>query len=109
MGKDSGTKIPFEINIYGSLRKYMDQKGLPYSMLKSGFPEHVTPYNIIEELGLPPEKVEAVFCNGKIVNIYDPVMPGDRISFFPYGTPGPYRVFLGMLRENEKRKQKEQG
>ncbi len=98
-----------EINVFGSLRQYMDQKGLPYNMIKKDIQNQVIPYDIILELGLPPEKVEAVFCNGKIINIYDTVFKGDRVSFFPYGTPGPYRVFLGMFRENEKRKQREQG
>ncbi|OPX36823.1 MAG: hypothetical protein B1H13_13835 [Desulfobacteraceae bacterium 4484_190.3] len=31
-----------------------------------------------------------------------PVHPGDRIAFLPYGTPGPYRAFLGIWREGKK-------
>jgi len=30
------------------------------------------------------------------------------VAFFPYGTPGPYRVFLGMAKENVKRSRIEQ-
>ena len=33
--------------------------------------------------------------------------PGDRVAFFPHGTPGPYRAFLGILRENRKRAKRE--
>jgi len=29
------------------------------------------------------------------------------VAFFPYGTPGPYRVFLGMARENKERELRE--
>ena len=51
--------------------------------------------------------IEAVFRNGRVTNIYDRVMPGDRLAFVPYGTPGPYRVFLGMVRENKERQRRE--
>lgn len=41
--------------------------------------------------------IEAVFINGKA---YQPeeglVKPGDRVAFIPPGTPGPYRVLLGI-------------
>ena len=55
------------------------------------------------ELHIPPKEIEAVFVNGSVKNIYDSVFPGDRVAFIPYGTPGPYRVFLGMARENIER------
>ena len=96
-----------QIRIFGSLRKYMDEQGDPYSLEKEIDPEGRVVYNIIKEIGLPPEKVEAIFCNGRVRNIYDPVFPGDRVALFPYGTPGPYRLFLGMARENLERAKRE--
>jgi hypothetical protein len=63
-------------------------------------------YDLVERLLIPPEKVEAVFKNGQVVNIYDLVSPGDRVALLPHGTPGPYRFFLGMDRENRKRARK---
>jgi len=42
-----------------------------------------------------------------LINIYVPVSPGDRLALCPYGTPGPYRVFLGMVRENRERAKRE--
>ena len=66
-----------------------------------------TAFNIATDLGLPIEKIEAVFRNGLIQNLYDKVFSGDRIAFVPYGTPGPYRVFLGMIRENKERVRRE--
>jgi len=96
-----------QIRIFGSLRTYLDKQGVPYSLEKDIDSDGRLVYDIIKEIGLPPEKVEAIFCNGRVRNIYDPVFPGDRVALFPYGTPGPYRLFLGMARENLERSKRE--
>ena len=85
----------------------MDEQGVPYSLEKEIDPEGRVACDIIKEIGLPPEKVEAIFINGRVRNIYDPVFPGDRVALLPYGTPGPYRLFLGMARENIEREKRE--
>ena len=91
------------IHVYGFLRQYMDTARLPYA-LEWKIPTGGYPANeVARELSIPLDKIEAVFCNGRIINIYDSVRPGDRVAFFPHGTPGPYRVFLGMARENNAR------
>jgi len=95
------------IRVFGFLRKYMDAQGLPYALEKEIDPEGRPANDIVLELGIPPNEVEGVFVNGSIENIYDPVFPGDRVAFLPYGTPGPYRVFLGMARENVERARRE--
>lgn len=95
------------IHIFGSLRCYMDEQGLPYEVEKLIPKEGRTAYDLAGEVSLPPEEVEAVFRNGRVINIYDLVFPGDRVAFFPSGTPGPYRVFLGMVRENLARARRE--
>ena len=46
---------------------------------------------------LQEEKIEAVFRNGLIQSLDKKVFPGDRVAFVPCGTPGPYRVLLGMV------------
>jgi hypothetical protein len=96
------------INIFGFLRRYMDEQGLPYALEREIAREGEAAFDIAMGLSIPPDKIEAVFCNGRVVNIYDPVFPGDRVAFFPYGTPGPYRVFLGMARENRERARREE-
>ena len=97
------------INIFGSLRQYMDKQGLPYSLTRAIRHEGESGHDIALKAGLPPEKIEAIFCNGKVVNIYDLIYPGDRVAFFPYGTPGPYRVYLGVAKENQRRSELEKG
>jgi hypothetical protein len=96
------------IRIFGFLRKYMDEQGLPYALEKEMDPKGKAAWDIALELGIPPKEVEGVFVNGVIENIYDKVFPGDRVAFLPYGTPGPYRVFLGMARENVERAKREE-
>ncbi len=95
------------IRVFGFLRRYMDEYGLSYAFDKDINPKGETAYNIAVELHIPPEEIEAVFVNGSVKNIYDSVFPCDRVAFLPYGTPGPYRVFLGMARENVERARRE--
>ena len=95
------------IRIFGFLRRYMDTQGLSYAFDKDIDPKGEPAYNIAVELHIPPKEIEAVFINGSVKNIYDSVFPGDRVAFIPYGTPGPYRVFLGMVRKNIERERHE--
>ena len=95
------------IRVFGFLRRHMDEQGLSYAFDKDIDPKGETAHDIAMELHIPPEEIEGVFLNGGVKNIYDSVFPGDRVAFLPYGTPGPYRVFLGMARENVERKLRE--
>ena len=95
------------ISVFGFLRRYMDDQGLPYALEREIALEGETAFDMAMGLSIPPEKIEAVFCNGRVINIYDRVFQGDRVAFFPFGTPGPYRVFLGMARENRERARRE--
>jgi len=104
---DPERQRPVSVRIFGSLRGCLDEQGLPHSLERPIPEEGCAAYDVVTMLSLPPEKVEAVFRNGRIINIYDPVFPGDRLAFCPYGTPGPYRVFLGMVRENRERARRE--
>ena len=105
--QDLETKATISVRIFGSLRQYVETQGLSPSFEKEISSTEISALELAKEILIPPEKIEAVFRNGRIINIYDPVFPGDRVAFCPYGTPGPYRVFLGMARENEKRKHRE--
>jgi len=95
------------VRIFGFLQAYMDSQGFPYAFEKEIAREGMTAYDIACELRIPPEEIEGIFLNGCVKNIYDLVFPGDRMAFFPKGTPGPYRVFLGMARENVERARRE--
>lgn len=95
------------VHIFGFLRRYLDERGLPYVLTETIPDEGITAYELAGRLLIPPEKIEGVFKNGQVINIYDSVGPGDRVALLPHGTPGPYRFFLGMDRENRERAKKE--
>ncbi len=104
---ETGKGQTVTIRVFGFLRRYMDEQGLPYTLERNVPGEGCTAHEIARRLAIPPEKIEAVFRNGGVINIYDTIFPGERVGFFPYGTPGPYRVFLGMARENRERTRRE--
>ncbi|MFO7599479.1 MAG: MoaD/ThiS family protein [Candidatus Desulfacyla sp.] len=104
---ESEKQQPVTIRVFGFLRSHMDDQGLPYTLERDIPREGCRAYDMVTMLSLPAEKVEAIFRNGQVINIYDPVFPGDRLALCPYGTPGPYRVFLGMVRENRERAKRE--
>ena len=86
------------IRLFGFLRSFMKEKGLPDHFEHSMPSEGKSGLEVATELGLPVEKIEAVFRNGLIQQPEEKVYPGDRVAFVPSGTPGPYRVLLGMVR-----------
>ena len=98
---ESKTETPVEVRVFGALRKHLDRRNIPYFLKKQITPAALTPIDIARELDLPPGEIEGVFVNGKICDIGMLLSPGDRVAFLPYGTPGPYRVFLGIVRKED--------
>lgn len=93
-------KEPGAVNIrlFGFLRSFMKEKGLPDHFDRNLPPEGRSGLDVAAELGLPAERIEAVFINGLIKQLDARIYPGDRVAFVPSGTPGPYRVLLGMVK-----------
>ena len=52
--------------------------------------------DVITSLGLDKGKVEAAFVNGRVAPFTTKLRDGDRLALVPPGTPGPYRVLLGI-------------
>ena len=105
----SEDKTHVHVRIFGFLRQYMKEQGKPYILDMEIPGKGMSAYEIARLAGLPAEDIEAVFCNGKVINIYDEVYPNDRVAFFPAGTPGPYRVFLRIVGQNKERKKRDKG
>ena len=105
VGEGEGQTV--EIRVFGFLRRYLDAVGLPYVVTENVPHGGMSAYDLAGRLSIPPKEVEAVFKNGQVINIYDFVGPGDRVALLPQGTPGPYRFFLGMDRENRERARRE--
>ena len=86
------------IRLFGFLRSFMKGKGLPDHFDRRVPREGKSGQVLAVELGLPEERIEAVFRNGVIQQLDEKIYPGDRVAFVPAGTPGPYRVLLGMVK-----------
>jgi molybdopterin converting factor small subunit len=84
------------VRIFGSLRPLRESRGLPVTLEAAVPAAGCTGRELAESLELPPEEIEGVFVNHKVYALSHPVMPGDRVAFVPYDTPGPHRVFLGL-------------
>jgi len=57
---------------------------------------------VAEKIGISMKKVEILFINGFAQKPDHPIKPGDRIAFVPPGTPGPYRLMLGLAQKQAK-------
>lgn len=87
-----------EVRAFSFLKNTFDERGWssPYY-----FPlaKPCSPRELARQLELPQEKIEAVFINGLIQPLDEgEIKGGDRVAFVPPGTPGPYRVYLGMVK-----------
>jgi hypothetical protein len=47
-------------------------------------------------MGLEPSSIEAVFINHKVQPKNTLLKEGDRVALLPPGTPGSYRLILGI-------------
>jgi len=94
--EDKGTGV-VTIRLFGSLRALMRERGLPVVYEREVPREGKTGFEVAAALELPDDRIEAVFRNGLIQGLEKKVFPADRVAFVPRGTPGPYRVLLGMV------------
>jgi molybdopterin converting factor small subunit len=94
---------PVEVRIFGLLHEMRRQQGLPTTCTVEIPEEGTTGTQLAIDMGLPPEKIEGIFVNRTVYALDHPVMPGDRVAFVPYGTPGPHRFFLGLYKASHDR------
>ncbi len=96
------------IRMFGYLYTYRKQQGLSPAIELVLPAEGKSALAIAEELELPIDKIEAVFCNNTIYPLNHTIMTGDRVAFVPHGTPGPHRYTLGIKQAGDKQKRDSQ-
>ena len=74
----------------------MTERGLPTTYELEIPSEGRSCLDIAKDLDLPLQIIEAVFINGRARQLDTLCLPGDQLAFIPHGTPGPYRVLLGI-------------
>ena len=88
-------------NAFSFLQKKLKAQDRPYANASIDVAEGSTVTDLVTDMGLEVEEIEAVFINGR-VDSFDAILHhGDRIAIVPPGTPGPYRVMLGMIRQHQ--------
>lgn len=88
-------------NAFSFLQKKLKEKNIPYSNVTISFKEGQRACDILEGMGITQDDIEGVFINGKVSPADTLLQDGDRIAAFPPGTPGPYRLLLGMVKKGK--------
>lgn len=96
--------VTIEFNAFSFLQKKLKEMNRSYSNVKINVPQGHTVRELIADMGLDTKEVEGVFINGKIHHIDSALGDGDRVAIFPPGTPGPYRLLLGILKKRNSSK-----
>ena len=87
---------PVTVRMFGVLHTLRKEHGLPTTVTVEVPAEGVDAETLATRLGLQIDSIEGVFCNGTVYSLDRVVIPGDRVGFVPYGTPGPHRFYLGL-------------
>jgi sulfur carrier protein ThiS len=91
-------------NAFSFLQKRLKAQNRPCVNATLDIAEGTTVDDVIGLMGLSPEDVEAVFVNGLVTATATVLRDGDRVALVPPGSPGPYRVLLGMVSKKKKRR-----
>ena len=103
-GNDAGNGLvppPVIVRMFSVLRAEREARGLPGIAEVDVAAEGANARDIAVHLGLSPDTIEGVFVNHKLYALDRHVLPGDRIAFVPYGTPGPHRFYLGLYKAGQ--------
>lgn len=88
-------------NAFSFARNKLKEQGIPCINVHRELKEGMSAQDFIDELGLSEKYVEAVFINGLVKPKSTVLHEGDRIALLPPGTPGSYRLILGIKEAGE--------
>jgi len=88
--------ITITFNAFSFLKTRMIEQDIPCGNKKIEIKKDITLHQLIENLGLKKDEVEAVFVNHKVVPKDTIVKDGDRVSLVPPGgIPNHVKVYVG--------------
>ncbi len=94
---ETASGITITLNAFSFLQKKLKKNGFDCYNVSLEIPRGITSKALVSRLNLLPEEVEGVFVNGLIKPFDTILQDGDRVGLLPPGTPGPYRVMLGIV------------
>ncbi|MHB8157296.1 MAG: MoaD/ThiS family protein [Desulfocucumaceae bacterium] len=95
-------KKTVEVRGFSFIKELFDKRGFTFPFFVDLL-EECEASELATRLEIPLDLVEGVFINGIASGIGAKIRPGDRVAFVPPGTPGPYRVILGLYRSGDKK------
>nr|WP_319392756.1 MoaD/ThiS family protein [uncultured Desulfobacter sp.] len=93
-------------NAFSFLQTKLKAKNIPCVDAVLDFEDGQCVQDILDGLKIEPQDIEGVFVNGKISPLDTRLQDGDRIAALPPGTPGPYRLLLGLVATPDKKSDK---
>lgn len=84
------------LNAFSFLREKLKAHQFAYLDAQMTIPEGTNVHQLVSFLGLEPQEVEAVFINHTVRPKETLLQEGDRVALLPPGTPGSYRLLLGL-------------
>jgi len=84
------------IRLFGNLHTLRRERGLPTTAEIHLPREGRSALDVAEELDLPLDRIEGVFCNHRAYGLDHTLHPGDEVAFIPTGVPGPHRFLLSI-------------
>ena len=84
------------LNAFSFLREKLKAKGIAYLDARMEIEEGINVHQLIAFLELEVHEVEAVFINHTVRPKETFLHENDRVALLPPGTPGSYRLILGI-------------
>ncbi len=91
--------MQLSLKAFSSLRPRLQQQHIGYLGESYTCKEGITLKELIAQLGFGEKEVEGAFVNHTVVPKHTVLKEGDKVALIPPGTPGSYRLILG-IKEN---------
>ena len=83
-------------NAFSFARRTLRKRGIACVNVDRELKEGMSVQDFINELGFAKGEIEAAFVNGTVMPKTTILHDGDRVALLPPGTPGSYRLILGI-------------
>ena len=88
--------MTINFNAFSFARLTLRKKGIACVNVDRELRDGMTIQDFIDELGFTDGEIEAAFLNGTVRPKDTVLHDGDRVALLPPGTPGSYRLILGI-------------
>jgi molybdopterin converting factor small subunit len=91
--------VQIKLKAFSTLRPHLESHHIGYLGELYQCPENLDIQGLIFHLGFNANEVEGAFVNHTVVPKTTKLKDGDMVALIPPGTPGSYRLILG-IKEN---------